>query len=81
MSESQVHAGSQPEDAAVAASEVEAAQAEAGEAAEASGAAEAEDAGETVEAQAEQAGSWETGAEEAGPAGAEARIGPARQRA
>jgi transcriptional antiterminator NusG len=66
-----VHAGSQPKDAAVAASEVEAAQAEAGEAAEASGAAEAEDAAETVEAQAEQAGSWEPGAEEAGPAGAD----------
>ena len=72
MSESQVHAGSQPEDAAPAASEVEAAQAEAGEAAEAdetaeaSGAAEAEDAGETAEAQAEQAESWEAGAEEAG---------------
>ena len=66
MSESQVHAGSQPENAAVAASEVEAAQAEAGEAAEASGAAEAEDAGETAEAQAEQAGSWEPGAEEPG---------------
>src|SRR5215471_18191791 len=48
VSESQVHAGSQPEDAAPAASEVEAAQAEAGEAAEAetaeaTGAAEAED--------------------------------------
>jgi transcription termination/antitermination protein NusG len=73
VSESQVHAGSQPEDAAEAASEVEAAQAEAGEAAEASGAAEAEDAGETAEAQAEQAGSWEPGAEEAGAeeAGAE----------
>jgi transcriptional antiterminator NusG len=66
VSESQVHAGSQPEDAAEAASEVEAAQAEAGEAAEASGAAEAEDAGETAEAQAEQAGSWEPGADEPG---------------
>jgi transcriptional antiterminator NusG len=65
-----VHAGSQPEDAAVAASEVEAAQAEAGEAAEASGAAEAE------EAQAEQAGSWEPGAEEAGAGEAE-EAGPA----
>jgi transcriptional antiterminator NusG len=73
-----VHAGSKPEDAAPAASEVETPQAEAGEAAEAaeaaeadetaeaSGAAEAEDAGETAEAQAEQAGSGETGAEEAG---------------
>ena len=75
MSESQVHADSQPEDAAPAASEVEAAQAEAGEAAEASetavanGAAEAEDAGETVEAQAEQAGEAEPG--EAEPAEAE----------
>jgi transcription termination/antitermination protein NusG len=69
VSESQVHAGSQPEDAAGAASEVEAAQAEAGEAAEASGAAEAEDAGETVEAQAGQAGSREAGSEEAGGAG------------
>ena len=80
MSESQVHAGSPPEDAAPAASEVEAPQAEAGEAAEAgetaetdetaeaSGAAEAEDAGETAEAQAEQAGSEGTGAEEAGEA-------------
>jgi transcription termination/antitermination protein NusG len=71
VSESQVHAGSQPENAAPAASEVEAAQAEAGEAAEAetaeaSGAAEAEDAGKTAEAQAEQAESWEAGAEEAG---------------
>ena len=90
MSESQVHAGSQPEDAAEAASEVEAAQAEAGEAAEASGAAEAEDAGETAEAQAEQAGSWEpgaeeAGAEEAGPAEAEAgeaeEAGPAEAEA
>ena len=78
MSESQVHAGSQPEDAAPAASEVEAAQAEAGEAveadetAEASGAAEAEDAGETAEAQAEQAESWEAGAEEARAAPGEA---------
>ena len=75
MSESQVHAGSQPEDAAPAASEVEAAQAEAGEAAEAdetagaSGAAEADGAGETAEAQAEQAESREAGAEE--PGGAE----------
>ena len=75
MSESQVHADSQPEDAAPAASEVEAAQAEAGEAAEASetavanGAAEAEDAGETAEAQAEQAGEAEPG--EAEPAEAE----------
>ena len=72
MSESQVHAGSQPEDAAPAASEVEAAQAEAGEAAEAdetagaSGAAEADGAGETAEVQAEQAESREAGAEEAG---------------
>ena len=78
MSESQVHAGSQPEDAAPAASEVEAPQAEAGEAAEAgetaeadetaeaSGAVEAEDAGDTAEAQAEQTGSGGTGAEEAG---------------
>jgi transcriptional antiterminator NusG len=74
VSESQVHAGSPPEDAAGAASEaeaaqaseVEAAQAESGEAAEASGAVEAEDAGETAEAQAEQA--EETGAEEAGGA-------------
>jgi transcriptional antiterminator NusG len=64
-----VHAGSHPEDAAPAASEVEAAQAEAGEAAEANGAAEAEDAGESAEAQAEQAGSSEAGAEEAGGAG------------
>jgi transcription termination/antitermination protein NusG len=72
VSESQVHAGSQPEDAAEAASEVEAAQAEAGEAAEANGAAEAEDAGETAEAQAERAGSWEAGAEEAGAGEAEA---------
>jgi transcriptional antiterminator NusG len=73
-----VHAGSKPEDAAPAASEVETPQAEAGEAAEAaetaeadetaeaSGAAEAEHAGETAEAQAEQAGSGETGAEDAG---------------
>ncbi len=80
MSESQVHAGSQPEDAAPAASEVEAAQAEAGEAAEAdetaeaSGAAEAEDAGETAEAQAEQAESWEAAAEEAGAAPEEAGV-------
>jgi transcriptional antiterminator NusG len=72
VSESQVHAGSQPEDAAPAASEVEAAQAEAGEAAEAdetagaSGAAEADGAGETAEVQAEQAESREAGAEEAG---------------
>ena len=72
MSESQVHAGSQPEDAAPAASEVEAAQAEAGEAAEAdetagaSGAAEADGAGETAEVQAEQAESREAGAKEAG---------------
>ena len=72
MSESQVHAGSQPEDAAPAASEVEAAQAEAGEAAEAdetavaNGAAKAEDAGETAEAQAEQA---ESSGAEAGEAG------------
>jgi transcription termination/antitermination protein NusG len=74
VSESQVHAGSPPEDAAGAASEaesaqaseVEAAQAESGEAAEASGAVEAEDAGETAEAQAEQA--EETEAEEAGGA-------------
>jgi transcription termination/antitermination factor NusG len=80
VSESQVHAGSQPEDAAPAASEVEAAQAEAGEAAEAdetaeaSGAAEAEDAGETAEAQAEQAESWEATAEEAGAAPEEAGV-------
>jgi transcription termination/antitermination protein NusG len=80
VSESQVHAGSPPEDAAGAASEAEAAQAseveaaqtEPGEAAEASGAVEAEDAGETAEAQAEQAqaehaGAEETGAGEAGP--------------
>jgi len=71
VSESQVHAGSQPEDAAPAASEVEAAQAEAAEAAEAETAeatvaAEAEDAGETAEAQAEQPESLEAGAEEAG---------------
>ena len=80
MSESQVHAGSQPEDAAPAASEVEAAQAAAGEAAEAetaeaSGAAQAEDAGETAEAQAEQAEQaepWEAVAEEAGAAPEEA---------
>ena len=81
MSESQVHAGSQPEDAAPAASEVEAAQAEAGEAAEAdetagaSGAAVADGAGETAEAQAEQAESWEAGAEEAGAAPEEAGAG------
>ena len=80
MSESQVHAGSQPEDAAPAASEVEAAQAEAGEAAEAdetavaNGAAKAEDAGETAEAQAEQAESWQDGgAEPAEAGGAEAQ--------
>jgi len=72
VSESQVHADSQPEDAAPAASEVEAAQAEAGEAAEAdetavaNGAAKAEDAGETAEAQAEQA---ESSGAEAGEAG------------
>jgi transcription termination/antitermination factor NusG len=73
-----VHAGSQPEDAAPAASEVEAAQAEAGEVAEvdetaeASGAAEAEGAGETAEVQAERAESREAAAEEAGAeAGAE----------
>ena len=75
MSESQVHADSQPEDAAAAASEVEAAQVEAAQAeaaqaeageAEASGAAEAGEAAEAAEAQAEQAGSWE--AEEAGGA-------------
>jgi transcriptional antiterminator NusG len=76
-----VHAGSQPEDAAPAASEVEAAQAEAGEAAEAdetagaSGAAEADGAGETAEAQAEQAESWEAGAEEAGAEPEEAGAG------
>jgi transcriptional antiterminator NusG len=78
-----VHAGSQPEDAAPAASEVEAAQAEAGEAAEAdetaeaSGAAEAEGAGETAEVQAEQAESREAAAEEAGaePEEAEAEAG------
>jgi transcriptional antiterminator NusG len=72
-------ADSQPEDAAGAASEVEAGQAEAGEAAEAdetaeaSGAADAEDAGETAEAQAgageaggaEQAEPGEAGAEQA----------------
>ena len=75
-----MHAGRQPEDAAPAASEVEAAQAEAGEAAEAdetaeaSGAAEAEDAGETAEAQAEQAESWEATAEEAGAAPEEAGV-------
>ena len=72
MSESQVHADSQPEDAAAAASEAEAAQAEAAQAeageAEASGAAEAEEAAEAAEAQAEQAGSWEAAAEEAGGA-------------
>jgi len=72
VSESQVHAGSPPEDAAGAASEAEAAQAseaeaaqaEAGEAAEASGAVEAEDAGETAEAQAEQAQTEQAEAEE-----------------
>jgi transcriptional antiterminator NusG len=74
-----VHAGSQPEDAAPAASEVEAAQAAAGETAEAetaeaNGAAEAEDAGETAEAQAEQAESWEAVAEEAGAAPEEAGV-------
>jgi transcription termination/antitermination protein NusG len=79
VSESQVHAGSQPEDAAPAASEVEAAQAAAGETAEAetaeaNGAAEAEDAGETAEAQAEQAESWEAVAEEAGAAPEEAGV-------
>jgi transcriptional antiterminator NusG len=68
-----VHAGSQPENAAPAASEVEAAQAAAGEAAEAetaeaNGAAEAEDAGETAEAQTEQAESREAVADEAGAA-------------
>ena len=68
MSESQVHAGTQPDNAAGAASEVEAAQAEADEAVEASGTAEAEDAGETAEAQAEQAETDEAGAEEAGGA-------------
>jgi transcription termination/antitermination protein NusG len=73
VSESQVHAGSQPENAAPAASEVEAAQAAAGEAAEAetaeaNGAAEAEDAGETAEAQAEQAESREAVADEAAAA-------------
>ena len=72
MSESQVHADSQPEDAAAAASEAEAAQAEAAQAeageAEASGAAEAGEAAEAAEAQAEQAGSWEAAAEEAGGA-------------
>jgi transcription termination/antitermination protein NusG len=73
VSESQVHTGSQPENAAPAASEVEAAQAAAGEAAEAetaeaNGAAEAEDAGETAEAQAEQAESREAVADEAGAA-------------
>jgi transcription termination/antitermination protein NusG len=83
VSESQVHTGSPPEDAAGAASEAEAAQAseaeaaqaseaeaaqaEAGEAAEASGAVEAEDAGETAEAQTEQAQTEETGAGEAEP--------------
>jgi transcription termination/antitermination factor NusG len=63
VSESQVHAGSQREDAAPAASEVEAAQAEAGEAAEAdetaeaSGAAEAEETAEASgAAEAEDAG-------------------------
>jgi transcription termination/antitermination protein NusG len=71
VSESQVHAGTQPENAAGAASEVEAAQAEADEAAEASGAAEAEGAGETAEAQAEQAGADEAGAGGAVPAEAE----------
>jgi transcriptional antiterminator NusG len=65
-----VHAGTQPENAAGAASEVEAAQAEADEAAEASRAAEAEGAGETAEAQAEQAGADEAGG--AVPAEAEA---------
>ena len=77
MSESQVHADSQPEDAAAAASEVEAAQVEAAQAeaaqaeageAEASGAAEAGEAAEAAEAQAEQAGAWEAAAEEAGGA-------------
>jgi transcription termination/antitermination protein NusG len=80
VSESQVHAGSQPENAAAAASEaeaaqageVEAAQAEAGETAEASGAAEAEDGGETAEAQAEQAEPGESEAEEAEPGETEA---------
>ena len=75
MSESQVHAGTQPENAAGAASEAEAAQAEADEAVEASGAAEAEDAGETAEAQAEQAGAEEAGAEEAGADPVEASSG------
>ena len=82
MSESQVHAGSQPEDAAPAASEVEAAQAEAGESAEAetaeaNGAAAAEDAGETAEAQAEQPEPEEAGAEEAGAEPGEAEAGGA----
>jgi transcriptional antiterminator NusG len=82
-----VHAGSQPEDAAPAASEVEAAQAEAGEAAEAdetveaSGAAEANGAGETAEAQAEQAESREAGAEEAGAEPEEAVAGAEPQAA
>ena len=79
MSESQVHTGSPPEDAAGAASEaeaaqaseVEAAQAEAGEAAEASGAVEAEDAGETAEAQTEQAQTEQAEAEETGAGEAE----------
>ena len=79
MSESQVHAGSPPEDAAGAASEaeaaqaseVEAAQAEPGEAAEASGAAEAEDAGETAEAGETEAGDAEPGDAEAGEAEAD----------
>jgi transcriptional antiterminator NusG len=75
-----VHAGTQPENAAGAASEVEAAQAEADEAAEASGAAEAEDAGETAEAQSEQAGADEAGAEEAaGAVPAEAGAAAASQ--
>ena len=80
MSESQVHAGSPPEDAAGAASEaeaaqaseVEAAQAEAGEAAEAGGAVEAEDAGETAEAQAEQAQTEQAQVEQAQTEQAEA---------
>ena len=79
MSESQVHTGSPPEDAAGAASEAEAAQAseveaaqtEPGEAAEASGAVEAEDAGETAEAQTEQAQTEQAQTEETGAGEAE----------
>jgi transcription termination/antitermination protein NusG len=87
VSESQVHAGSPPEDAAGAASEaeaaqaseVEAAQAEPGEAAEASGAVGAEGAGETAEAQAEQAQTEQAQTEQAEAGQAEAEETEARE--